>query len=155
SLSTSRVLGNTIVVFSYYNKGRYAYSNWTDRRKERLGLCKNVFQTGPRVVEREQDRTELLADHVVASDSTIQCLANEDKRAGICARAAADPTKAAGQQRIILAADDRPDQGLSEQRRYYVIYFHGELPFYQIQSILLSEKFYGDARPEWAVNLAG
>lgn len=155
SLSTSSTLGNTIAVWFYYNKGRYAYSNWSDRRKERLRECRNVFQTGPRVLEREQDRTELLAEPAFSSDSTIQCLANEAKHAGICGRAAADPTRAAGQQRIILAADDRPDQGLSERRRYYIVYFHGELPFYQIQSILLSDKFYGDAGPEWAVNLGG
>jgi hypothetical protein len=147
-------LGHTIVVFFYYNKGRYIYAKWDETKKERLAKCLNVFQTGPRIVEREKDREELLEEPAL-SDDTITCLAKEDKRAGICARHATDPTKAAGNQRVVVAADDRPGLNASERRRYYVIYFHGEIPFYQIQSILLSQKFYGDGKPEWAVNLAG
>jgi hypothetical protein len=107
------------------------------------------------VIEREKDRPELFEEPALSNDSAIQCLKQEDKNAGICARIAVDPTKAAGQQRVILAADDRPSQGPSERRRYYLLYFHGELPFYQIQSILLSDKFYEGAQPEWAINLAG
>jgi hypothetical protein len=155
SLSTSSVIGNTIAVLFYYNKGRYAYSNWSDRRKERLRECRNVFQTGPRIVERQQDQAELLSEPAFLTDPSIQCLANEDKNAGICARASTDTSAAAGKQRVVLAADDRPGEEISQRRRYYIIYFHSELPFYQIQSILLSEAFYEDARPEWAVNLAG
>jgi hypothetical protein len=154
TLPESENLGHTIVVFFYYNKGRYTYAKWDETRKERLTKCLNVFQTGPRIIEREKDRAELLEEPAL-SDDTITCLAKEDNRAGICARHASDPTKAAGNQRVVLAADDRPSLSASERRRYYVIYFHGEIPFYQIQSILLSQKFYGDGKPEWAVNLAG
>ena len=154
TLPGSAELGHTIIVFFYYNIGRNAYAKWDEDKRQRFTKCGNVFQTGPRIVERERDREELLRDPGL-TDDTITCLGREDKRAGICARASSDPTKAIGNQRVVLAADDRPSLGASERRRYYVIYFHNELPFYQIQSILLSDAFYRDGRPEWAVNLAG
>jgi hypothetical protein len=148
TLPESATLGHTIVTFFYYTKGKYAYANWDGNRKERLTKCANVFQTGPRLVERERDREELVKESVL-SDDMITCLKKEDKRAGVC------PTKVIGSQRVILAADDRPSMSVSDRRRYYLIYFHGELPLYQIQSVLLADKFYGDGKPEWAVNLAG
>lgn len=150
---------NVIAVWYYYNKGRYSYSNWTTRetagasKKERLQKCKNVFQTTPRIVESRKDREELLNDKILSFSDGIQCLAKEDHtQAGIydhINRQNADlPSK---RQRVVLAADSR----IGQQRRYYVVYFHTELSFYQIQAILLSDAFYGDAKPEWAVNLAG
>jgi hypothetical protein len=144
-------LGHPNTVFFYYNRGKYSYVNWNGRRKERLRECKDAFQTGPRIIERAKDRNELLQEPALSEEPTIQCLIQEDKNAGICANS----SKTSGQQRVVLAADDRASPALADRRRYYVIYFHGPVPFYQIQSILLSEKFYHDAKPEWAVNLAG
>jgi hypothetical protein len=98
----------------------------------------------------------LLSEVSLVGNDSIECLADEHKQAGICARPTSNPARAIGLQRVLLAADNRPEQpAVSDRRRYYVIFFHNRLPFYQIQSILLSDKFYGDAKPEWAVNLAG
>jgi hypothetical protein len=149
TLPESAMLGHTIVVFFYYNKGKYAYANWDETKKQRLTKCRNVLQTGPRIIERETDREGLFKEPALSEDMHT-CLRKEDKRAGIC-----PPKATTGSQRVILAADNRPGIGSSERRRYYIIFFHGELPLYQIQSILLSDKFYGDGKPEWAVNLAG
>ena len=136
--------GDDVILLYYQRKGVFAISNWPKAKRERLdGGCTHVFQTEPRIVETPF-RQDVLSDPANSGNPRIMCLKDQPPKVGICRPA--NPS-APGLQRVVLLLDLKG--------RFYLIYFHDEIPFFDIQTILLSKNFYLDTSPDWAVNLAG
>ncbi len=135
---------SSATLFYFQRKGVFSNSNWPEDKRRKFNACEHVFQSGPRIVEVAEERERLLVDGENAKNDRINCLKNEHAQAGFCK--VRNPAVAA-RQRIVLIADKKD--------RYYLVYFHEDLFFYDIQRILLSGSFYGDSTPVWAVNLAG